>query len=192
MGLSRRIIGLTGGIATGKSTVARYLEQQYRFLILDADLYARDALTPELLQKLGDRYGQQILLTPSTLDRSKLASIIFADHLERQWLESQIHPFVRHKLWMMAQATTAATLVMVIPLLFEANMQDLVTETWVVSCSPAQELSRLMLRDKLDATAAQMRIDSQMPLAQKIAIADFVLDNSGELPELFAQIDKLI
>ncbi len=81
---------------------------------------------------------------------------------------------------------------MVVPLLFEARMQDLVTETWVVFCPPELELERLMQRDLLDLTAAQLRISSQMPISAKVAIADFVLDNSLTLVELFRQVDKLM
>ena len=149
-------------------------------------------MTPQLLQKLGDRYGQQIFINPTTLNRAELANIIFANAQERQWLEDEIHPFVRAKLSEAAQLFAGATLVMVIPLLFEAGMHDLVTETWVVSCCPEQELERLMARDNLDARTAQLRIASQMPLALKMAIADHVLDNCGSLIELFAQIDRLI
>lgn len=190
--MTQRIIGLTGGIATGKTTVANYLAKSYHLLILDADIFARDAITPQRLSLLLDRYGSKILLGDRSLDRKKLGEIIFSNAEERTWLEGQIHPYVRDRLKLEAEAHSPNPVVMVVPLLFEAGMQDLVTETWVVACSPELEIERLMQRDRLDFTAAKIRIASQMSISEKIAIADFNLDNSTNLTELFHQVDKLM
>ncbi|AFY73909.1 dephospho-CoA kinase [Synechococcus sp. PCC 7502] len=190
--MRQRVIGLTGGIATGKTVVAKYLSSHYQLPVLDADVFAREAITPSFLETLHDRYGSEIFHGNRTLNRKKLGEIIFSNPQDRVWLESQIHPFVRDHLKSEAQRHSPDPVVMVIPLLFEAGMQDLVTETWVVSCSSEQELKRLMERDQLDIQSAQLRINSQMPMAQKVAIADYVLDNSRTLSELFKQVDKLI
>jgi dephospho-CoA kinase len=190
--VAQRIIGVTGGIATGKSTVAKYLEIRYSLPILDADIYARDAVTPELLNILQARYGSGILQGDRSLNRTKLGTIIFNDPQERAWLESQIHPYVRDRLELEAKLLNPKTVVMVVPLLFEAGMQDLVTEIWVVACEPELEVKRLRQRDRLTLEAAQSRINSQMPMAAKKAIADFVLDNSTSIAELHYQIDKLM
>jgi dephospho-CoA kinase len=190
--VTQRIIGLTGGIATGKTTVANYLAKSYHLPILDADIYARDAITLNLLRLLQDRYGSIILLGDRTLDRKKLGEIIFNNADERTWLESQIHPYIRNRLKLGAELHSPNLVVMVVPLLFEAGMQDLVTETWVVTCSPELEIKRLMQRDRLDLTAAKIRIASQMSISEKIAIADFSLDNSTTLTELYHQVDKLM
>lgn len=190
-----RIIGLTGGIATGKSTVAHYLATTYGVPVLDADVYAREAVAPgsPILAAIAQRYGQEILKPDATLDRQKLASIIFNDPAEREWLESRIHPYVRDRLQKACQALSQQPIiVMVIPLLFEAQMTDLVTETWVVFCSLEQQLQQLMGRDRLTLEQAHARIVSQMPLAEKVAQATIVLNNSSTLEALQEQVDAAL
>lgn len=187
--MQQRIIGITGGIATGKTTVSNYLNTAYGLPILDADIYAREALSEDLLTAIASRYGDRVLASDRTLDRASLGRIIFQDAAERQWLESQIHPYVRERLETAAKQHKPSTVAMVIPLLFEADMQDLVTEIWVVTCTVEQQLVRLMCRNHLTETEAQQRIASQMPLAQKIALADVVIDNSKTDTELSQEID---
>ena len=190
-----RIIGLTGGIATGKTTVAEYLASAYALPILDADIYAREAVQPgsPILVNIVDRFGSEILLPDARLNRSQLGEIIFSDPTERRWLESQIHPYVRDRLQAEQQALAQhPILVMVVPLLFEAKMTDLVTEIWVVSCSQTTQRSRLSQRDRLTLAQAQARIDSQMPLTQKVAQAEVVLDNSATLESLLQQVDAAL
>lgn len=190
----RRLIGLTGGIATGKSTVAAYLQQQHQLTLLDADRYARQAVRPDspILKALAQRYGPGILTSEGRLDRPQLGEIIFNDPQQRAWVEGQIHPYVRHCFEQALQQLTDPTLVLVIPLLFEAGLRDWVTEIWVVSCAPDQQLQRLMHRHPLSEAQAQQRILSQWPLAQKMAQADVVLDNSGGLASLYAQVDQAL
>ncbi len=190
----RRIIGLTGGISTGKSTVSKYLAQHYHLPIFDADTYARQAVTPgsSALAKIIDRYGSHLLMADGTLDRSQLAEIIFYQTAEKDWLESIIHPYVRDCFARAIQQATSSTIVAVIPLLFEAQLQTMVTEVWVVACDLPQQLARLQQRDRLSAEQAQARIVSQMPLPEKIKLADVVLDNSGAEEELLAQVDRLL
>uniref|UniRef100_B8HTM8 Dephospho-CoA kinase n=1 Tax=Cyanothece sp. (strain PCC 7425 / ATCC 29141) TaxID=395961 RepID=B8HTM8_CYAP4 len=189
----QRIIGLTGGIATGKSTVANYLKTTYGVPLLDADLYARQVVEPGSLvwQAIVQRYGRQIALADGQLDRVRLGEIIFSQPAERLWLEAQIHPQVRDRLQQDSQALSAEpALVMVIPLLFEARMTDLVTEIWVVTCPATQQLERLIARNALTPLQAQARINSQMPLEQKVAAADIVLNNSSTPAALFQQVDR--
>jgi dephospho-CoA kinase len=189
-----RLIGITGGIGTGKSTVTNYLHTRYHLPIWDADLYARSAVAigSPILQAISQRYPTGILQSDGTLDRRRLGEIIFNDLSERQWLDTQIHPYVRHCFETeISQLAPDASAVLVIPLLFEAQMTDLVTEIWVVSCDRSTQLHRIMTRDRLDQTAAQMRIDSQMSLSDKIAIADVTLDNSSNITNLEQQIDAL-
>jgi dephospho-CoA kinase len=189
-----RLIGITGGIGTGKSTVTNYLQTEYHLPIWDADLYARSAVAigSPILQAISQRYGAGILQSDGTLDRRRLGEIIFNDVNERQWLDAQIHPYVRHCFETeISQIAPDASAVLVIPLLFEAKMTDLVTEIWVVSCDRSTQLHRIMARDRLDQAAAEMRIDSQMSLAEKIALADVNLDNSTNITDLERQIDAL-
>jgi dephospho-CoA kinase len=187
-----RTIGLTGGIATGKTTVSNYLS--HRVQVLDADVLAREAVLPgsDRLQTLVRRYGPELLCRDGILNREKLAQIIFQDANEKRWVESIIHPYVRRHLVLRQSQETASTLVMVIPLLFEAQMTDLVSEIWVVSCTPEQQLARLIRRSGLTQKEAQARIDSQMPLAQKCAQADVVLENQGSLEALYCQVDQAL
>jgi dephospho-CoA kinase len=193
--ISPHLIGLTGGIATGKSTVANYLTVKYRYPILDADVYARDAVQPgsPILARIAERFGYGILLSDGNLDRQRLGERIFNDPEERQWLEAQIHPYVRDRfLQGLVTLVDQPVIVLVIPLLFEAEMTDLVDEIWVVTCSPQQQLERLQQRNGLTAAQAQARIDAQMLLAQKAAQATVVLDNSSTLKNLQSQIDKAL
>ncbi|MBD2314033.1 dephospho-CoA kinase [Desertifilum sp. FACHB-1129] len=192
---SRRIIGLTGGIATGKTTVANYLAQIHQLPVFDADIYAREAVTPDspVLERLVQRYSQDILETEGSLNRAKLANIIFHDSNERQWVEQQIHPEVRSRfIQNIENAPKNAGLVLVIPLLFEAQMTDLVTEIWVVYCNFQQQLERLMQRNTLSLTEAKARIDAQMSIEQKCQQAQVILDNSTTIEALFQQIDSAL
>lgn len=188
-----RLIGITGGISMGKTTVANYLATTHHFPIVDADLIARAAVAvgSPILARIVDRYGTQVIQADGTLQRSRLGDIIFANPVERTWLEHQIHPYVRHVFEAERDRATVPT-VFVIPLLFEAQMTDLVTEIWVVSCSESQQLQRLMQREKLSLEQAQARIRSQMPIQEKRDRATVVLDNSSSLEALLKQIDQAV
>jgi dephospho-CoA kinase len=187
----KRIIGLTGGIGTGKTTVSNYLANRYHLPVLDADIYAREAVQPgsPVLSKICDRYSLDVLLPDGTLNRKRLGEIVFNNSTERQWLEQQIHPYVRDRFQSQLDTLVAPLVVLVVPLLFEAGMTDLVTEIWVVSCSPEQQLNRMMERDRLSLEQAQARLNSQLPIQEKIARADVVLDNSSTLETLLKQVD---
>jgi len=190
--MKQRIIGITGGIATGKTKVSDYLHDTYGLPILDADIYARQALTGDRLAKLSDRYGKLILDEQGNLDRRKLGAIVFESASERKWLEALIHPYVRECLIDEANRLAPSTVVMVIPLLFEAKMQDLVTETWAIACDPQQQIQRLMNRNHLLESEARQRISSQMSQSEKIELADVAIVNSGNIEELFFQVDNAL
>jgi dephospho-CoA kinase len=192
--MTTRIIGLTGGIATGKTTVADYLASGYNLPIFDADIYARDAVAvgSPILSAIAQRYGTDILLPDGNLNRQKLGEVIFARPDERSWIEGLIHPYVGDRFLQAIAQSSAPTLVLVIPLLFEAKMTDLMTEIWVVSCSPSQQLQRLIQRNHLTPEQAQARINSQMPLAEKASLANVVLDNSSTLEILLQQVDAAL
>jgi dephospho-CoA kinase len=187
----RRIIGLTGGIGTGKSTVAKYLQDVYHLPILDADIYAREAVTIDtpIYREIIFRYGDRIILSDRNLDRRSLGEIIFNKTAEKEWLESKIHPYVIDRIVADLKKSDEETIVLVVPLLFEAKMTDMVTEIWVVACSSDRQIKRLQERDRLTEATAKIRIDNQLPLATKIAIADIVLNNDSTLENLYSQID---
>jgi dephospho-CoA kinase len=188
------LIGLTGGIATGKSTVANYLAEVYNLPILDADIYAREAVSvgSPILSQIAEKYGKEIILSDGNLHREKLGEIIFNQREEREWIESIIHPYVRNCFNQAINQSSANTLILVIPLLFEANLENIVSRIWVVSCSPQQQQQRLIARNNLTPEQAIARINSQLPIAKKIALADLVLDNSSDLQSLLQQIDVAI
>lgn len=189
--MTKRLIGLTGGIATGKSTVANYLASVYKLPILDADIYARDAVGKDsvILGEIAERYGEEILLTDGSLNRKKLAEIIFNQSSERSWVENLIHPYVRNCFLKTIEGSPHETLVLVIPLLFEAGLENLVNEIWVVYCEGEIQKQRLMSRNDLTEAQAIARINSQLPLEQKVTRADVVLDNSSDLESLLHQVD---
>jgi dephospho-CoA kinase len=193
--LIMRLIGITGGIGTGKSTVSNYLHTRYRLPIWDADLYARSAVAvgSPILHQISQRYGTDILQPDGTLDRRRLGEIIFTDLHERQWVEAQIHPYVRQRFEAeIRNLEPNGTAVLVIPLLFEAGMSDLVTEIWVVGCDMATQIQRIVTRDLITTIEAERRIQSQMPLADKLKLADVKLDNSTTVADLERQIDSYV
>lgn len=192
--MKKRIIGLTGGIATGKTTVANYLAQTHDLPILDADVYAREAVATgsPIFQKVTQRHGTEILLSDGNLNRQKLGEIVFSDRAELLWLESLIHPYVQQRFIKGIAESTSKKIVLVVPLLFEAKMTKMVTEIWVVYCTEEQQLPRLMQRNNLTLEQAQTRINSQIPLGEKVKHADVVLDNSSTLEVLLKQVDAIL
>ena len=193
-GLQRRI-GLTGGIASGKSSVGRFLEQQ-GIAVLDADLYAHEALAPgtPATRAVLERYGAKIQSALSKgLDRAALGSIVFSDPQERTWLEAQLHPLVRQRFDQELQTLVGERVVaLMIPLLFEAGLESLCSEVWVVHCSPTQQRQRLMTRNRLSADEAEQRIRAQWPMDRKTELADCVIKN-GDVPRSWtSQVRELL
>lgn len=188
------IIGLTGGIATGKSTVSNYLAEKYLIPVLDADLIARTAVTinSPIFQNIVNRYGKNILLNDDNLNRKKLGQIIFNNQAEKTWLENQIHPFVVDFLQSQIKLLSNPIIVLSIPLLFEARMTNLVNTIWVVTCDFSTQLSRLKKRNNLTEDEAISRINSQMPLAEKTKLANIVIDNNKNVADLYNQIDVIM
>ncbi|MGC6483403.1 MAG: dephospho-CoA kinase [Synechococcus sp.] len=191
----QRRIGLTGGIASGKSSVAHFLIQK-RVPVLDADKYAQAALAPGSAGEgaVLRRYGPQVQNTDGTgVNRAALGSLVFSDPVEQAWLEQQIHPEVRQRIDDALEVHAAApTVVLMIPLLFEAGFDHLCSEIWVVHCSPAQQRERLMARNHLTAEAADLRIAAQWPLERKQALADHVIWNGGPPETWIPQVDALL
>ena len=194
MNYSKRLIGLTGGIGTGKTTVSDYLAEKYHLPILDADIYAREAVAKgsSILKKIFERYGDRVKLNNDRLDRTALGEIIFNDPHQKQWLENQIHPYVRDRFHRELERINEPTIVLSIPLLFEANLTDTVTEIWVVSCDRERQIARLQQRNGLTPEQALARINNQLPLSQKVALADVVINNNSSLENLYIQIDRAI
>jgi dephospho-CoA kinase len=179
----------------GKTTVSNYLASRHGIPVLDADLYSREAVEPGsvVFDAVVARYGASILQPNGTLDRSRLGNIIFNSPPEKLWLEQHIHPFVRDRLESaLKDLADVPTLVLVVPLLFEARMTDLVTEIWVVRTRDEQQRLRLATRDRLDAHQIQARIDGQMAIDRKVEQCDRLIDNSSTLEALYQQVDEAL
>lgn len=190
-----RIIGLTGGIASGKSSVATMLER-LGAPVVDADLLAREVVEPgqTALKEIAAQFGTQVLNPDGTLNRAALGAIVFADPAQRRTLEAITHPAIRtlaEKRIAHYQETGAPVLFYVAPLLIEAGSAARVDEIWVVYLDRENQLKRLMARDGLGAEEALQRIDSQMPMDEKRRLGQVVIDNCGSREELAAEVERL-
>jgi dephospho-CoA kinase len=193
----QRRIGLTGGIATGKSSAGQWLASVAGLPVLDADRYAREALAPGSpgAKAVLERYGAAVLEPAGAgeaamvLDRSALGRIVFHNPAERLWLEQLVHPLVRARFDQeLAAGADAPVLVLMVPLLFEAGLTGLCSEVWLVDCDEDQQLQRLIARDHCSEAEARARITAQWPLEQKRPLADCLLNNSGSPVELVRQL----
>ena len=187
-------IGLTGGIATGKSSVSNILKQKGA-IIIDADKIVHKLMEPEqkLWYDIINAFGKNILLENNQINRKKLGEIIFNDQNKREKLNQITHPRVIAEIKKKMDKLAADNNIIVaeVPLLFEVGMEDLFTEVWVVTTDKEIQIKRLKQRDGLDAEAAQKRIEAQMPLAKKEKLADRIINNNGTKKELLAQINLI-
>ena len=188
------LVGLTGGIGSGKSTVARLLEKRGA-VVFDADLLAREAVEPGTPGHAAviERFGADVLAPGGELDREALASIVFADPAARRDLEQIVHPEVRR---LFAEGTeayrdTERVVVFSAPLLVETGMHTAFEILVVVSATVATQIERLMRQRGMSETSIRARIDAQAPLEDKAAVADFLVDNEGSLDELEGQVERL-
>ncbi|WNB93177.1 dephospho-CoA kinase [Bacillus sp. NEB1478] len=190
------IIGLTGGIATGKSTASHILSEQ-GIPIIDADLIAKEVVMPgkEAYEQIVAFFGKEILLEDRTLNRAKLGEIIFNDDEKRARLNEIVHPAVRQEMKKQAKNHQNAgnkIVIMDIPLLFESKLTHMVDETWLIYAAPETQLKRLMERNGYTEEQALSRIHSQMPIEDKKGLADVVIPNNGTLLELEEKLTHLI
>ena len=191
-----KLIGLTGGIASGKSTVAKILER-LGAAIVNADVLSREVVEPgrDAWKEIVDAFGAEVLQTDQTLDRQKLRAIIFDRPEARKKLESIIHPRVRALAEERIRQHAAAgyeIIVYEVPLLFEGNLQDALRPVILVACAADTQRRRLQHRDQLDAAAAQKHIEAQMSLAEKRRLADYVIENDGNLEDLERQVRAVL
>lgn len=188
-------IGLTGGIATGKSTVSSLLVEKGALLV-DADAIARDVMLPgnPVLAAVTASFGQGILHEDGTLDRKKLGSIVFGDKKALETLNSISHPEIRkeiRKQMRELETTYPERLVVVdIPLLYESGLESIFEQVWVVYAPRHIQKERLMSRDLLSDGQAEARLQSQMDIEVKKSLADQVIDNSQTLAVTEQQLDK--
>ena len=190
-----KIIGITGGIASGKSTVTEFLRQK-GFQVIDADAVVHQLQKPSgrLYQVLVEHFGEKILLENGELNRPLLASLIFSNPEEQEWSKRTQGEIIREELAALRNqfAQTEALFFMDIPLLFEQNYASWFDETWLVYVNRDVQLERLMKRDQISREAAESRLNSQWPLERKISLASHSLDNNGNQEQLIAQVVQLL
>ena len=187
-----KVIGLTGGIACGKSTVSSILKS-LGAKILDADKMAHELMQPKqaLYNLYVAHWGERILTEHATLDRRAIGAIVFNDEKERAWLDSAAHPVLETEIQCrltLLRKKHVSVVVLDVPLLFESGWDKYADEIWVASIPEDLQVERLMARNKLTESEARARIAAQMPLAEKCARADVILDNSGTREGLREQI----
>ena len=190
-----KIIGITGGIASGKSTVTEFLRQK-GFQVVDADAVVHQLQKPggRLYQVLVEHFGEKILLENGELNRPLLASLIFSNPEEQEWSKRAQGEIIREELAALRNqfAQTEALFFMDIPLLFEQNYASWFDETWLVYVNRDIQLERLMKRDQISKEAAESRLNSQWPLERKISLSSHSLDNNGNQEQLIAQVVQLL
>ncbi|MGM0926563.1 MAG: dephospho-CoA kinase [Pseudomonadota bacterium] len=189
------IIGLTGGIASGKSTVARAFEVLGAPWV-DADDVAREVVEPgePALAEIAARFGSEVLNTDGTLNRRALREIVFQYEGERRWLESVTHPRIRERLIAHLErlaASGAPYVLLVSPLLFESGQHQMVDRALVIDVPEALQTERTAARDDVDEAQARAIVAAQMPRAERLAHADDVLDNGGSETEMKRRVAEL-
>ena len=190
-----KIIGITGGIASGKSTVTEFLRKN-GFEVVDADAVVHQLQKPggRLYQTLVEHFGDKVLLENGELNRPLLASFIFSNSKEQEWSKNTQGEIIREELAALRDqlAQTEALFFMDIPLLFEQGYDSWFDETWLVYVNRDVQLKRLMKRDQISKEVAESRLNSQWPLERKMVLASHSLDNNGNQKQLIAQVIHLL
>ena len=190
------IIGLTGSIASGKSTVSEMLQEK-GFPIVDADKIARQVVEPgtSVIKEIGKHFGGEVLNEDGSLNREKLGERIFKNEAERNKLNAIIHPAIRNEMIRQKEqwiSRGAETVIMDIPLLFESKLQSFVEKIIVVSVTPEVQKERLIARNKLNEQEAANRINAQLPMVEKEAGAHAVIDNNGTIEDTKIQVESIL
>jgi dephospho-CoA kinase len=185
-------VGLTGGIASGKSTVANMFAARGAHII-DTDIIAREVVEPgkPALGEIEAAFGLEVMNDDGSLKRNALRKIVFADAARRRQLESILHPKIRDESLLQASRASGAYLIIVVPLLVDSPMQDSMHRILVVDCDEEAQLNRLLVRDTEDKQQAMKIIAAQASREQRLAIADDVITNDGNLAETERQVEAL-
>ena len=184
---NQRRIGLTGGIASGKSTITDYIKKYKKIPILDADDLSRELIKPNTYsyKKILDYFGNEIIDNKNNsereINRKLLRNIIFKHSESKEWIEKLLHPLIKEKMIKeCSQYKNNQTIVLVIPLLFEAKFEDICTEIWLVKCPKELQKKRLITRDKISEKEAYECINLQLSFEEKRKFSDIILDNSND------------
>ena len=196
---NQRRIGLTGGIASGKTTITNYISKYKKIPILDADHFSRELIKPNTYgyKKIVDYFGNKIIDNKNNserpINRKLLRNIIFKHSASKEWIEKLLHPLIKERmLEECSQYRNNQTIVLVIPLLFEAKFEDICTEIWLVKCPRETQKNRLMKRDKISEKEAYNSINLQHSFEEKRKFADIILDNSDDQNKWIKTIRELL
>ena len=196
---NQRRIGLTGGIASGKTTITNYIRKHKNIPILDADNLSRDLIQPNTYgyKKILDYFGNKIIdnkkNSEKAINRKLLRDIIFKHQESKEWVEKLLHPLIKEKMIeKCSQYKNNQTIILVIPLLFEAKFEDICTEIWLVKCPRELQKNRLIKRDKISEKEAYELINFQLSFEEKRKFADIILDNSDNQNKWINTINELL
>lgn len=195
---NQRRIGLTGGIATGKTTISNYIRKYKRIPIVDSDNLSKELIKPNTdgYKKIIDHFGTKIidnLSSDKIINRKLLREIIFRDEKQREWIQNYLHPLIKEKIIEKCyQYKNSRIVLLEIPLLFEAKFTDICTEIWLVKCPREIQVKRLIERDKIREDEASRIINIQLKFETKSKLSDIILDNSDKQSRWINQIKKLI
>lgn len=186
------VVGLTGGIGSGKSTVARLFAEK-NVTIIDTDQLARDLTQPDqsALQEVIKLFGQTILLSNGSLNRSKLRTIVFSDEKKRLQLEKILHPLIRIEVERQIKSSDSPYCIVVIPLLFETERNPLIQRVLVVDTTKELQLSRTATRDNVSPNDVDAILKSQVSREKRLKLANDVIQNDGIIEDLIPQVEKL-
>ncbi len=184
------VIGLTGGIGSGKSTVAKLFAEK-GINIIDTDELAREVIDECTLQQLVDRFGETILLPDKKLNRAKLRAIVFHENEQRIWLEKLLHPLILKKMKQKIESVTSPYCIVVIPLLFETDPNPILQRVLVVDATEKQQIERAKIRDNLTKEEIEKVMRTQVSRQHRLALANDIVENHGDLTNLKKQVAKL-
>ena len=194
----QRRIGLTGGIACGKSTISKYIKEHKKIPIFDADNISRELINPNTIgyKKILNYFGKHIIdekTSEKKINRQLLKKILFENEQHREWIGKLLHPLIKEKMIEKCnQHKEDKIILLVIPLLFEAKFEDICTEIWLVDCPKNVQTERLIKRDKISKKEADKIINIQMTFEEKRKLSDIILKNADEKKQWESKIQELI
>lgn len=186
------VVGLTGGIGCGKTTISNEFKR-LGITIIDADEIARDVVAPgsEGLEAIIKHFGPEIVQSDGYLNRAKLRSIVFAEPEKTQWLNDLLHPKIRAQMLNELSASVSSYTILSVPLLLENGMQTLCNRILVVDILPEQQLQRVLARDQSEPATIKKIMTAQIDRKKRLSLADDIIDNSGQPSESMEQVQKL-
>ncbi|GAL36295.1 dephospho-CoA kinase [Vibrio maritimus] len=187
------VVGLTGGIASGKTTVANLFHHEFGIDLVDADVVARDVVEvgSEGLNALAQHFGRDILQTDGALDRAALRARIFANDEEKQWVNNLLHPMIRQQMQQRLNASTSPYTLLVVPLLIENGLQSMADRVLVVDVEADTQIYRTMTRDGVPEQQVRSILKAQVDRDTRLMHADDVIDNNTDNAQLLPQVTQL-